>query len=245
MTHQQSMPSRTKGFTLIELLVVMAIISLLAAMLFPVFARARENARRASCMSNVKQLALGLMMYSQDYDEKFPFVRYPQNGTKTWDDQIFPYIKSDQVFMCPSAYYKNTRAYAMNVWIAGWTNYPFSGITASETPVNLTLAGIPNAANTVLLIEDSARENSAGTYNLRGQVTESVNPGGVAWTTRSSAPWGAYTGLNRRADGVQIYGPGTGVHINDTFVTAYADGHVKVVKAIRPPADGSFLWSPY
>lgn len=59
-----------KGFTLIELLVVIAIISILAAILFPVFARARENARRASCLSNLKQFGLALVMYSQDYDEK-------------------------------------------------------------------------------------------------------------------------------------------------------------------------------
>jgi len=63
---------KRKAFTLIELLVVIAIISILAAILFPVFARARENARRANCMSNLKQLALGMMMYTQDYDEKFP-----------------------------------------------------------------------------------------------------------------------------------------------------------------------------
>src|SRR5689334_5202516 len=60
------------GFTLIELLVVIAIIAILAAILFPVFARARENARRASCQSNLKQIGLGIMMYTQDYDETFP-----------------------------------------------------------------------------------------------------------------------------------------------------------------------------
>jgi len=63
---------KIKGFTLIELLVVIAIIAILAAILFPVFARARENARRSSCMSNLKQIGLGAMMYVQDYDERFP-----------------------------------------------------------------------------------------------------------------------------------------------------------------------------
>jgi prepilin-type N-terminal cleavage/methylation domain-containing protein len=62
----------TRGFTLIELLVVIAIIAILAAILFPVFARARENARRASCQSNLKQIALGVFQYTQDFDEKFP-----------------------------------------------------------------------------------------------------------------------------------------------------------------------------
>jgi prepilin-type N-terminal cleavage/methylation domain-containing protein len=64
--------SRQAAFTLIELLVVIAIISMLAAILFPVFARARENARRTSCVSNLKQMGLGMMMYAQDYDEKIP-----------------------------------------------------------------------------------------------------------------------------------------------------------------------------
>ncbi|MFQ6098945.1 MAG: DUF1559 domain-containing protein, partial [Armatimonadota bacterium] len=65
------MRHRTVGFTLIELLVVIAIIAILAAILFPVFSRAREKARQASCQSNLKQLALGFLMYAQDYDEKF------------------------------------------------------------------------------------------------------------------------------------------------------------------------------
>jgi prepilin-type N-terminal cleavage/methylation domain-containing protein len=70
--HRQTKRSAGSGFTLIELLVVIAIIAILAAILFPVFARARENARRASCASNLKQISLGLMQYSQDYDERFP-----------------------------------------------------------------------------------------------------------------------------------------------------------------------------
>jgi prepilin-type N-terminal cleavage/methylation domain-containing protein/prepilin-type processing-associated H-X9-DG protein len=133
------MPRRRahRGFTLIELLVVIAIIAILAAILFPVFARARENARRASCMSNLKQIGLGVMQYVQDYDEKYPGPMYaskyftgpatwelatkgdgtpggtyttlgpneePRNHYKTWADSIFPYVKSVQVFKCPSAH---------------------------------------------------------------------------------------------------------------------------------------------
>lgn len=69
-----------KGFTLIELLVVIAIIAILAAILFPVFARAREQARKSSCLSNIKQLGLGMLMYVQDYDERFPNGQYSAGG---------------------------------------------------------------------------------------------------------------------------------------------------------------------
>ena len=102
-----------KGFTLIELLVVIAIIAILAAILFPVFARARENARRASCQSNLKQIGLGLLQYSQDYDETFCNAWFglqqgyqpsdPAAGKYKWMDAIQPYVKSAQLFVCPSA----------------------------------------------------------------------------------------------------------------------------------------------
>lgn len=94
---------RRKAFTLIELLVVVAIISILASILFPVFARARENARRASCMSNLKQIGLGVMMYVQDYDGTYPREQFsPSSGTVYWTNVVQPYIKSTQVFRCPS-----------------------------------------------------------------------------------------------------------------------------------------------
>ncbi len=87
------------AFTLIELLVVIAIIAILAAILFPVFARARENARRSSCSSNMKQIALGIIQYTQDYDEKMP----PRsNGLTGWRVLTQPYLKSTQLFSCPS-----------------------------------------------------------------------------------------------------------------------------------------------
>jgi prepilin-type N-terminal cleavage/methylation domain-containing protein/prepilin-type processing-associated H-X9-DG protein len=90
-----------RGFTLIELLVVIAIIAILAAILFPVFARARENARRASCQSNLKQIGLGIMQYTQDYDERYPGMSYVV-GSLGWGGSIMPYVKSIQLFQCPS-----------------------------------------------------------------------------------------------------------------------------------------------
>ncbi len=95
------------GFTLIELLVVIAIIAILAAILFPVFARARENARRSSCQSNLKQIGLGIMQYTQDYDEMMPARAHNQGpaAPRNWINMLQPYVKSYQLFQCPS----NTR----------------------------------------------------------------------------------------------------------------------------------------
>jgi prepilin-type N-terminal cleavage/methylation domain-containing protein/prepilin-type processing-associated H-X9-DG protein len=125
---KKTMSDDTKGFTLIEMLVVVAIIAVLAAILFPVFARARENARRASCQSNLKQIALGIFMYTQDYDEKFPIyntgitynVANPQ--PYSWADIIQPYLKSQQLYQCPS---ESTAPTTTNPSIAnsGYTDY--------------------------------------------------------------------------------------------------------------------------
>ena len=99
--------TKNSAFTLIELLVVIAIIAILAAILFPVFARARENARRASCSSNLKQIGLGVIQYSQDYDERMVSgaSAIAPGDDRNWIELLQPYVKSYQVFQCPS----NTR----------------------------------------------------------------------------------------------------------------------------------------
>jgi prepilin-type N-terminal cleavage/methylation domain-containing protein/prepilin-type processing-associated H-X9-DG protein len=97
-----------RGFTLIELLVVIAIIAILAAILFPVFAQARDKARSASCLSNTKQMGLGITMYAQDYDETYPQAYWYTNdfngadGYNQWSGMIQPYVKNTAVFVCPS-----------------------------------------------------------------------------------------------------------------------------------------------
>ncbi len=107
MTSSPSATRRTNaasGFTLIELLVVIAIIAILAAILFPVFAQAREKARTASCLSNLKQLGLGFIQYVQDYDEAVPLSWHgtDNNYCYSWRAAINPYVKSDDVQFCPS-----------------------------------------------------------------------------------------------------------------------------------------------
>jgi prepilin-type N-terminal cleavage/methylation domain-containing protein/prepilin-type processing-associated H-X9-DG protein len=123
---------RPRGFTLIELLVVIAIIAIQGsraatgprrgtAILFPVFAQARDKARAASCLSNQKQLALGFMMYAQDYDERLPRWWTPKggptNGPRDWATDTWPYIKNEQVYRCTSRA-DRVRGFGFNVWLA-------------------------------------------------------------------------------------------------------------------------------
>jgi len=204
------------GFTLIELLVVIAIIGILSAILFPVFTRARENARRASCMSNLKQIGLGFLQYTQDYDERFPpniWGRLNTASTYTpstvpnayticdgntscstyssWIDSIYPYVKSTQVFTCPSQSVTATTrypSYGYNVSI-GWAS------TASANG-GISKAQIVRPAELVMALDLYYRYGIYYAYS-GSYVALAANPNNIYWP---------------HLDGGNI---------------AYADGHVK------------------
>lgn len=181
-------PSRLSGgFTLIELLVVIAIIGILAAILFPVFARVRENARRSSCQSNMKQLGLGMLQYFQDYDERPPIGSDSTADWKMglgWAGQILPYVKNTQVFTCPSDLgrpgYVRTGAqqyvsYGYNPTLIKATNTAFDlnavkPISAFTAPAQTVL--LSEVSNNVVVLtgaeKQSGCQNGPGTNYLTG-----------------------------------------------------------------------------
>lgn len=176
-----------KGFTLIELLVVIAIIAILAAILFPVFARARENARRSSCASNLKQIGLGIMQYTQDYDEKYPQFQDTSGGGAGYAGPITiagqqnnpfytsqPYVKSYQIFRCPSA--PDTSSGDPGIYPG--TSYLPNGVIFRET--GLGVAVVPNSAEVI-----TYQEYKAVSYNIfaRPGFLSAVGPNVTAWQT--------------------------------------------------------------
>jgi len=210
-----------RAFTLIELLVVIAIIAILAAILFPVFARARENARRASCQSNLKQIGLGIFQYSQDYDEKFPLWYADNDGSggqtmvgtgagnpgvdAGWAELIQPYLKSTQIFQCPS---ENN-----GPPVAGSNNLNYTDYMSNLYDINASggMVGLNYPTQTVLLVDwKSAQSGSSAMANY-------------LWSGSITADNGQSDEFHRHLGG-------------DNFL--FSDGHVKWLKpdAVRSRA---------
>ena len=222
-----AIPTRS-AFTLIELLVVIAIIAILAAILFPVFARARENARRSSCQSNLKQIALGFIQYTQDYDERLPNVQdtgatgtarpnvswnYFTRGatTSTFDmaqGAVYPYIKSTQIFVCPSDSVGQVSgdSYASNSCLNGATLEVVDNINLRG---GKSLAAFEDTARTMMLGEEATGED--------GSLTTSTDDGYLL-------------------KGVNFF---SGRHFEGSNL-AFLDGHVKFLKVSRIRADNVF-----
>jgi len=216
---------KRKAFTLIELLVVIAIISILAAILFPVFARARESARRTSCLSNMKQIGLGIMQYVQDYDETYPRSIQTDNapppdgdtwvtGSWLWQQMIQPYTKSYQIFICPSS--------PRQVYPPRYVNYGANRtVLQYQNTDPVKMAAIQETASTYMILE-------TGDYMIE-RVRVLTNPASywyIAGASNYSAAQcsGVTTSSNAQQDCV------SGRHFDGSNVL-FADGHAKWLKS--------------
>jgi prepilin-type N-terminal cleavage/methylation domain-containing protein/prepilin-type processing-associated H-X9-DG protein len=216
-----------RGFTLIELLVVIAIIAILAAILFPVFARARESARRTSCSNNVKQIVIGLKGYIGDNDEQYPRVGGVANTTPFgWAEAVQPYVKSVQILQCPS---ESTGAVS-GPTVSGYSDYFYNSNLATKNEAQLSFvsnviaigdSSTGNAANA----DDGCSTNTSGCADTAGGLA-TFNGG---YSTDTAGASGAGLGANRHLDGAN-YG--------------FADGHVKWFAASAPGGTVSTSQTP-
>lgn len=233
-----SSPPRRRGFTLIELLVVMAIIAILAAILFPVFARARDKARQTACLSNARQIGMAVMQYVQDADETFPSIHLSKYLVL-----VQPYAKSEDLWKCPNEsgrYIVSAGAalsdppVARNVDISWAANGAVLGGWDDSAPKALSRLREP--AGTVLLAESLVREPAPASGNVAEAGFDACLDMRHVWWHRQyngnvggTFPYGALGGgrlAARHAGG-------------NNFV--YGDGHAKWVKE---PVRDCGAWSP-
>jgi prepilin-type N-terminal cleavage/methylation domain-containing protein/prepilin-type processing-associated H-X9-DG protein len=250
--------NRTGAFTLIELLVVIAIIAILAAILFPVFASAREKARQTACLSNAKQMGMGLTMYTQDYDETFP---QGTNGTvypAGWAGQIYPYVKNGGAFKCPDDPTEPRTGSYNNVLVP--VSYAFNtnlGNGGSTSGTAYTQAQFTSIAKSVFLMEVQgvqADVTNSGNVPEKGSATSwgipyyTLNIGNTgmantngSWTNKA----GMATGVLRGGNAGMILGTAgapfggylaaEGVH-NGGSNFVLCDGHAKWFKGSQVSA---------
>ena len=212
---QATRPHTRPGFTLIELLVVIAIIAILAAILFPVFARARENARRSSCQSNLKQIALGFAQYSQDYDEKFPRHANPDALTG-WVVVLQPYLKSTQIFQCPS----DSSVAPTTPDAEGYTDYAYNlGLAGFSSTVSvgqgLSIAALTQTTLTVLNVDKPVTD-------FTGSYSWNVGCGSLAPDACTAPGLATFP--------TPVAGQGALIHLEGQNYS-FTDGHVKWLKA--------------
>ena len=221
---------QSQGFTLIELLVVIAIIAILAAILFPVFAKAREKARQTACLSNLKQIGLGLMQYTQDNDETYPCgskAGYGQPAVPPWWDgygvgwagKIYPYVKSVGLYKCPDDSGSTTPviSYAMN------GNF----IPDHSTAAAITLAKLNSPSRTVFLLEVSQFNSPPVTDFTQEAVsgdTVGLETNLIGYSQFATGQMRNYGDTTTLPTG-QMTNP-KGRH-NDGSNFLYADGHAK------------------
>lgn len=260
-THQHN-TFRKSAFTLIELLVVIAIIAILAAILFPVFARARENARRSSCQSNLKQIGLGILQYTQDYDEKLTPLwtgnSFP--GRWRWMDCAQPYVKSTQLFNCPSDADANNR---YNYIAPGSTTTDLPGNTAPDffgsyvgsnaywgnTGDSWGGAMTTNfgVVNSIVQFDSPSTTFMAGDGNGSFQLSWQWNNGGSGQPDTIDPATNPPAIHGTAATAANLEGMVVGRHLDTTNVL-FCDGHVKSLKlnallekSTTPPTFGA--WS--
>lgn len=240
-----------KGFTLIELLVVIAIIALLAAILFPVFSRARENARRSSCQSNLKQMGLGMLQYSQDYDERTVAAYFGSNNLTRindtaasnynykWMDAIYPYIKNEGVFSCPSDsgdrrkfnYLQNASAhfgsYTLNNTYINTGDIATSPTSSNQSGKDLIhIARIAAPATTIWVMDNNGKDYASNNYfTFWYSLADGVNMVGDSSASPPEFRYGASGGPSGTQNDVVT----TGRHLDTTNVL-FVDGHVKSMK---------------
>ena len=235
-----------KGFTLIELLVVIAIIALLAAILFPVFARARENARKSSCANNLKQIAIGVAQYTQDYDESYPWAWGGVSGQNAcWWQLLVPYIKSQQVFSCPSDSNKTNggngfasaglaQGYPSGAFhISYGVNYPLFGNGSNASTMAFNLSDMPKPAQVVMMSDAGVTAAAASPW-----VTTNIGSKGSAWlladptcaNNNAAKPCNSGAAGSVASAGDTNWSAAYARHL-ETVNTAYADGHVKATRA--------------